>query len=76
MRIIHQAICALTLAMLLLSGMAAVADASGQLHGNAKSRIYHNSGCRYYNCKACTVVFNSREQARAAGFRACKVCGG
>ena len=32
--------------------------------------------CRYFNCKACTVVFQSAEEARANGYRACKVCGG
>lgn len=46
------------------------------VHGNYKSRIYHNSGCRYFNCKACTVVFRSAEEARSAGYRPCKVCGG
>lgn len=46
------------------------------VHGNYKSRIYHNARCRYFNCKACTVVFNSPQEARANGYRACKVCGG
>ena len=46
------------------------------VHGNYKSRIYHNARCRYFNCKACTVVFQSAEEARANGYRACKVCGG
>lgn len=46
------------------------------VHGNYKSRIYHNAHCRYFNCKACTVVFQSAEEARANGYRACKVCGG
>lgn len=46
------------------------------LRGNAQSRIYHNASCRYYNCKACTVRLSSPAEARAKGFRACKVCGG
>lgn len=46
------------------------------VHGNYKSRICHNARCRYFNCKACTVVFASAEEARANGYRACKVCGG
>ena len=44
--------------------------------GNVKSRIYHNSGCKYFNCKACTVPLASPQEAKAKGFRACKVCGG
>lgn len=61
--------CVLMLALPVLAEAAA-------LHGNPNSRIYHNSGCRYYNCKACTVVFASAAEAKARGFRACKVCGG
>ena len=26
-------------------------------HGNVSSRIYHDHGCRYYNCKNCTREF-------------------
>ncbi len=46
------------------------------LHGNAKSRKFHNSSCRYYDCKQCTIVFKNREEALKAGFVACKVCDG
>jgi hypothetical protein len=52
------------------------AEVSRSLHGNARSGIYHNSSCKYFTCKACTVVFTSPSEARAKGFRACKVCGG
>jgi len=48
---------------------------SGRIyHGNTKSKIFHSSSCRYYNCKNCTRVFNSREEAINAGYRPCKVC--
>ena len=47
-----------------------------ELHGNRQSHIYHNPQCRYYNCKACTVILSSRREARERGFRPCKVCGG
>mgnify|MGYP001055646580 FL=1 len=47
--------------------------ASYVVHGNYKSRIYHNPPCRYFNCKACTVVFQSAKEARVNGYRACKV---
>lgn len=45
-------------------------------HGNKNSRIYHNSGCRYFWCKACTVGFRTAQEAMTRGFRPCKVCGG
>ena len=64
--------CLLVLALQALPALAGQAE----LHGNPQSRIYHNSGCRYYNCKACTVVFTSTKEAKAQGYRACKVCGG
>jgi hypothetical protein len=51
-------------------------EISQSLHGNARSGIYHNSSCKYFTCKACTVVFRSASEARAKGFRACKICGG
>jgi hypothetical protein len=44
------------------------------IHGNPESMIYHNRSCRYYNCKACTETFFSKEAAEKAGFRACKLC--
>ena len=53
-----------------------LAENSQVVHGNAKSRIYHNASCKYFNCKACTMVFKSASDAKAKGFRACKVCGG
>jgi len=43
-----------------------VADAhasSIMYHGNKKSHVFHRSGCRYYNCKNCLVLFSSRKQA-------------
>lgn len=43
-------------------------------HGNLKSRVFHRTGCRYFNCKNCTAVFNSREEAINAGYRPCKIC--
>jgi len=44
-------------------------------HGNVRSKIFHAPSCRYYNCKNCTRLFSSREEAIAAGFRPCKRCG-
>ncbi len=48
----------------------------GPLHGNRKSHVFHNKGCRWYNCKNCTVNFGSVMEARKAGYRPCGKCGG
>ena len=57
-----------------VTASATISPASGGYHGNVKSHVFHRSGCRYYNCKNCTAVFQSREEAIAAGYRPCKVC--
>lgn len=44
--------------------------------GNPNSMIYHNSGCRYFGCKACVVPLSSPKEALSKGFRACKICKG
>jgi len=43
-------------------------------HGNVNSKIYHNSGCRYFDRKSCTENFATQAEAREAGYRPCKVC--
>ena len=43
---------------------------------NPQTRVYHNSNCRYYKSKQCTILFKSAEEARLAGFRPCSKCGG
>ena len=47
---------------------------SGVYHGNIKSKIFHTSECKYYNCKNCTSDFQNREEAIKAGYRGCKAC--
>ncbi|MFX0200221.1 MAG: thermonuclease family protein [Candidatus Hodarchaeota archaeon] len=47
---------------------------SGLYHGNVKSKVFHRPGCRYYDCRDCTAVFGSREEAIEAGYKPCKVC--
>lgn len=56
--------------------LAAPAPAQNQTvyHGNVKSHIYHRPGCRHFDCKACTAVFTSKEEAHKAGYRGCLVC--
>ena len=48
--------------------------AASAYSGNAKTRIFHASGCRYFNCKACTVRFKSIEEARSSGYPPCTRC--
>ena len=43
-------------------------------HGNARSHVFHGPGCRYYDCKNCTVVFSSKDDAIEAGYRAHEGC--
>ena len=44
--------------------------------GNPESKIYHNSSCRYYKSKSVSKTFVSPADAKAAGYRPCKVCKG
>jgi len=46
----------------------------GPYHGNARSHVFHGPGCRYYDCKNCTVVFSSKDEAIEAGYRAHRTC--
>lgn len=48
--------------------------ASGAYHGNVNSHKFHRPGCRHYNCKACTAVFESRAAAVNAGYVPCGIC--
>ncbi|MBI4446907.1 MAG: thermonuclease family protein [Acidobacteria bacterium] len=43
-------------------------------HGNVRSRVLHAPTCRYYDCKNCTAVFTSVEQAIKAGYRVHREC--
>ncbi|MDL2285126.1 endonuclease Q family protein [Desulfovibrio sp. OttesenSCG-928-F07] len=54
----------------------AYAATKAQYRGNINSKKYHNSSCRYFNCKNCVVVLSSPAEARKKGYIACKVCGG
>ena len=38
-------------------------------HGNRSSHVFHAPWCRYYSCKNCTAIFNSRDDAIKAGYR-------
>ncbi len=43
-------------------------------HGNIRSKKFHKPSCRSYNCKNCTAIFQSREEAIEAGYDPCGLC--
>lgn len=49
-------------------------DGTGIYHGNQRSHVFHGSSCRDYNCKNCTVEFNSVNEAVSAGYHAHREC--
>ena len=53
---------------------ASVSFAGEVLKGNEKSKVYHNSTCRHYTAKGSTVEFKSEQEAKDAGYTACKQC--
>lgn len=66
----------IVIAFLLVLHGTLCADMRVMYRGNKNSLIYHNSTCKYFNCKNCTVIFNSAHEAKNAGYRACKICKG
>ena len=52
------------------------AQSQAPLHGNTESKVYHSADCEHYNCKSCTKVFTSAQQAKQAGYHPCSICGG
>lgn len=52
----------------------APAASTGPYHGNVKSRVFHRKGCRNYECRNCTAVFATRQEAAARGFRPAGCC--
>lgn len=50
------------------------APVAGPFHGNAQSHVFHAPGCPNYRCRNCTAVFQTREDAVAAGFKPAGDC--
>lgn len=50
------------------------AASTASYSGNVKSKIFHRTGCRYFNGKSCTARFASAEEARNGGYQPCKLC--
>jgi micrococcal nuclease len=51
-----------------------VIGGAGIYHGNLKSHVLHGSGCQHYNCKNCTAVFESVDEALSGGYRVHEQC--
>lgn len=65
---------ALLISIFLFVVSTCIAIAAATYHGNIDSWIFHDSGCRYYDCKNCIVEFETRQEAIEAGYRPCKIC--
>jgi methylphosphotriester-DNA--protein-cysteine methyltransferase len=50
------------------------ADPAAAYKGNPDSKIFHQSSCRHSTNANCTVIFDTRDAATAAGYVPCKVC--
>ncbi len=56
-------------------GKRGTSDEEGLLYqGNVRSKVFHQPGCEHYNCKNCTAIFTTREEAVGAGYRPCGGC--
>lgn len=49
-------------------------SAKGPFHGNTSSRVFHAPTCKNYNCRNCTIEFETADAARAAGFKPAGDC--
>jgi endonuclease YncB( thermonuclease family) len=43
-------------------------------HGNGRSNVFHAPGCIDYNCRNCTVILKSKNEASSSGYRPHKAC--
>jgi general secretion pathway protein A len=50
------------------------ADSGNVYHGNVQSHKFHKSGCPFNNCKNCTLIFESREDAINEGYKPAGCC--
>jgi hypothetical protein len=62
------------LVVLVLLLAASLAASGAEYHGNTESKAFHQASCRYYNCKNCTAVFRSVDEAIQYGYHACGSC--
>lgn len=46
----------------------------GAYHGNTSSHVFHAPGCKSFNCKNCSKIFQDRETAIKFGYKPCGIC--
>ncbi len=51
-----------------------VKNNGGCFRGNIASKKFHRKGCKYFNCRDCSVVFKTSREAIKKGFVACRIC--
>jgi micrococcal nuclease len=49
-------------------------ETAGSYHGNMSSMAFHQPDCKHFNCKNCTVPFNTRDEAISDGYHPCGMC--
>jgi micrococcal nuclease len=54
--------------------IAGTSNTVGSYHGNASSMAFHRPSCKHFNCKNCTVIFETREEAISKGYHPCGMC--
>ncbi|MBU1566858.1 MAG: thermonuclease family protein [Proteobacteria bacterium] len=50
-------------------GSSSTTSATAVYHGNTRSHVFHGPSCKDYNCKNCTVILGSVNEAVGAGYR-------
>jgi micrococcal nuclease len=43
-------------------------------HGNVSCKVFHGPACQHCDCKNCTAVFKSKDEALKAGYRPHEEC--
>lgn len=61
-------------ACLLILAITICTSGAEPFHGNTRSRIFHQSSCRYYSCPNCTAKFATAREAVNSGYRPCALC--
>jgi len=49
-------------------------EATSGFNGNVKSKAFHSSNCKNFNCANCTAHFDTRQEAISAGYHPCGLC--
>ncbi len=60
----------------LSSQMSTEIETPGVFHGNIRSKVFHSSFCMHFDCKNCSMIFESRDEALKAGYNPCGICSG